>query len=73
MNMDVHVYYTNLQLNYMYISIKFLNLMKTICIYTCFDLIFPFSFLQGSYGIVKLAYNEQDDVHYVSIKQSFCL
>lgn len=35
MNMDVHVYYTNLQLNYMYISIKYLNLMKTICICTC--------------------------------------
>lgn len=23
-------------------------------------------FLQGSYGIVKLAYNETDDTHYVS-------
>lgn len=31
---------------------------------------FTFPFLQGSYGIVKLAYNEQDDVHYVSIKPS---
>lgn len=28
---------------------------------------FPISSIfQGSYGIVKLAYNEQDDVHYVS-------
>ena len=23
-------------------------------------------FFQGSYGIVKLAYNEEDDTHYVS-------
>jgi hypothetical protein len=23
--------------------------------------------LQGSYGIVKLAYSEEDDMHYVSI------
>ena len=25
-------------------------------------------FFQGSYGIVKLAYNEEDDVHYVSTR-----
>lgn len=25
---------------------------------------------QGSYGIVKLAYNEEDDTHYVSLLES---
>jgi len=29
--------------------------------------IIVFYLLQGSYGIVKLAYNEEDDTHYVSI------
>lgn len=27
--------------------------------------------LQGSYGVVKLAYNEDDDKHYVSQRTSF--
>ena len=31
------------------------------------NIIIVFYLLQGSYGIVKLAYNEEDDTHYVRI------
>lgn len=33
-------------------------------IFLCFDVISNFDFPQGSYGLVKLAYNEEDSTHY---------
>lgn len=47
-----------------FVQHKYADLANTRALF--FDNFFVNISLQGSYGIVKLAYNEEDDVHYVS-------